>query len=273
MPLTDVARQLPAEVWELFRPLLPPVVWWGTGRPPASNSACWQAVFSVLVSGIAWRMRPHGFPSSKTVQRRLQGWRPLDTVRTAWPQRAHRSAALQGSHGDQSLRDGAKKPAKKGAHRRGRVQWIVGHVAPLCPARVTPAPGREGPWGRGRTPTPGGQPRRSDSGWESVLRSPREAGPPAIVAAGRERTRMGHPASGRPTSGPSGRAAACRRPHAEQPAPAWARCVMPSSAARTVWPNAGGCCGALTGRLAAPGRGSQWPPGSSCSARVLSHSP
>ena len=29
MKLTDFAHQLPQEVWELFEPLLPPVVWCG----------------------------------------------------------------------------------------------------------------------------------------------------------------------------------------------------------------------------------------------------
>ena len=94
MKLTDFARHLPEEVWHLFQPLLPPVVWCGNGRPPASNSDCLQAVFSVLASGIAWRMLPNGFPSYKTVQRRLKVWLQLDTFRTAWQQLAYRYEAL-----------------------------------------------------------------------------------------------------------------------------------------------------------------------------------
>jgi hypothetical protein len=43
MKLPDFARQLPEEVWELFQPLFPPVVWCGNGRPPASNSDCLPA--------------------------------------------------------------------------------------------------------------------------------------------------------------------------------------------------------------------------------------
>lgn len=132
MQLTDFARQLPQEVWELFEPRLPPVVWCGNGRPPASNYDCLHALFYVLVSGIAWRMLPKGFPSYKTVQRRLQVWLQLDTFRTAWQQLAQRYEALHGINWDQILLDGAKKPAKKGANRRGRVQWIVGNVAPPC---------------------------------------------------------------------------------------------------------------------------------------------
>ena len=144
MKLTDFARHLPEEVWQLFEPLLPPVVWCGNGRPPARNYDCLHAVFYVLVSGIAWRMLPKGFPSYKTVQRRWTVWLQLDTFRTAWQQLAHRYEALQGLNGDQLLLDGAKKPAKKGANRRGQARWIVASAARPSPERVTPAPCR---WG------------------------------------------------------------------------------------------------------------------------------
>ena len=128
MHLTDFARQLPQEVWELFEPLLPPVVWCGNGRPPASNYECLHALFYVLVSGIAWRMLPKGFPSYKTVQRRLHVWLQRDTFRAAWQQLAQRYEVFQGINWDQILLDGSKKPSKKGANRRGRVPWIAVNV-------------------------------------------------------------------------------------------------------------------------------------------------
>ena len=34
MELKDVAKRLPEDIWEVFEPLLPPVVWCGNGRPP-----------------------------------------------------------------------------------------------------------------------------------------------------------------------------------------------------------------------------------------------
>ena len=129
MKLTDFARHLPEEVWHLFQPLLPPVVWCGNGRPPASNYDCLHAVFYVLASGIAWRMLPKGFPSYKTVQRRLKVWLQLDTFRTAWQQLAYRYEALQGINWDQLLLDGSKKPAKKGANRRGQARLIAASAA------------------------------------------------------------------------------------------------------------------------------------------------
>jgi transposase len=132
MKLTDFARQLPEEVWQLFQPLLPPVVWCGNGRPPASNYDCLHALFYVLVSGIAWRMLPKGFPSYKTVQRRLKLWLQRDTFRIAWHQLAQRYEALHGINWDQVLLDGSKKPSKKGANRRGRVRSIAASAVRPC---------------------------------------------------------------------------------------------------------------------------------------------
>lgn len=129
MKLTDVARDLPEEIWQLFEPLLPPVVWCGNGRPPASNHDCLYAVFYVLVSGIAWRMLPKGFPSYRTVQRRLKTWLKQDTFRIGWQQVARRYEAFQGINWDPLLLDGSKKPSKKGANRPDPVRLIVASVA------------------------------------------------------------------------------------------------------------------------------------------------
>jgi transposase len=117
MKLTDFARDLPEDVWALFAPLLPPVVWCGNGRKPARNRDCLHGLFYVLVAGIGWRMLPKGFPSYRTVQRRLQCWLALDAFRAAWRQLAQRYERLRGINWDQVLLDGSKKPSKKGAKR------------------------------------------------------------------------------------------------------------------------------------------------------------
>jgi transposase len=117
MKLTDFARELPEDVWALFEPLLPAVIWCGNGRKPASNRACLHGLFYVLVSGIGWRMLPKGFPSYRTVQRRLQRWLALDAFRAAWQQLAQQYERLQGINWDQVLLDGSKKPSKKGGKR------------------------------------------------------------------------------------------------------------------------------------------------------------
>jgi transposase len=132
MQLTDFARRLPDDVWALFEPLLPARVWCGNGRPPASNRECLHAVFYVLISGIAWRMLPKGCPSYKTVQRRLKPWLQRDAFRQAWQRLAQRYERLQGINWDQILLDGSKKPAKRGANRRGRRRSIVPSAARPC---------------------------------------------------------------------------------------------------------------------------------------------
>ena len=115
MRLTDFVRGVPDDVWALFEPILPPVVWQGNGRKPIGNRRCLHALLYVLASGIGWEYLPKGFPSSKTVQRRLQRWLQLDCFRTAWRQLAERYVRLHGINWDQVLLDGSKKPSKKGA--------------------------------------------------------------------------------------------------------------------------------------------------------------
>ena len=117
----------------LFAPLLPPVLWCGNGCPPYDNRECLHAVLYVLVTGIGWRMLPAGFPSYKTVQRRLKVWLELDAFRRAWQQLALRYEALQGINWDEVLLDGSKKPAKKGASKRVPAPWIAVNAGRRCP--------------------------------------------------------------------------------------------------------------------------------------------
>lgn len=132
MQLTDFARKVPEDVWMLFAPLLPPVVWCGNGCPPYDNRECLHAVLYVLVTGIGWRMLPPGFPSYKTVQRRLKVWLALNAFRQAWQQLAQRSEALPGINWDEVLLDGSKKPAKKGARNRVPAPWIAANAGRRC---------------------------------------------------------------------------------------------------------------------------------------------
>ena len=74
MKLTDFVADVPDDVWAVFEPLLPPVVWQGVGRKPKSNRECLHALLYVLIAGIGWEFLPKGFPSSKTVRRRLKRW-------------------------------------------------------------------------------------------------------------------------------------------------------------------------------------------------------
>jgi transposase len=125
MKLTDFVADVPEDVWALFEPILPPVVWKGIGRKPKSNRACLHALLYVLIAGIGWEFLPKSFPSYKTVQRRLRRWLARDCFHTAWQQLAQRYAQLHGLNWDQVLLDGSKKPSKKGGKTRGRLRWIA----------------------------------------------------------------------------------------------------------------------------------------------------
>jgi transposase len=129
MKLTDFVAGVPDDVWSLFEPTLPPVVWKGVGRKPKDNRAYLHALLYVLIAGIGWEFLPKSFPSYKTVQRRLRRWLALGCFHTAWQQLAQRYVQLHGINWDQVLLDGSKKPSKKGAKTRGPLPWIVVSVA------------------------------------------------------------------------------------------------------------------------------------------------
>ncbi len=125
MQLTDFVDGVPDDVWAVFEPVLPPVVYQGVGRPPKGNRECLHALLYVLAAGIGWEFLPKSFPSYKTVQRRLTRWLARDCFHTAWAQLAQRYVRLHGINWDQVLLDGSKKPSKKGARTRGRLRWIA----------------------------------------------------------------------------------------------------------------------------------------------------
>jgi transposase len=112
----SLARRLPDELWEVFEPLLPPVVWCGNGRPPRSNRECLHAALFILMSGTPWKLMPPGFPCYKTVYGRFKQWVELGVFHRAWAGCAARYQELQGINFDQLSIDGARKAAKKGVN-------------------------------------------------------------------------------------------------------------------------------------------------------------
>jgi transposase len=130
MQLTDFVKGVPDDVWAAFEPVLPPVVYQGTGRRPIGNRECLHALLYLLAAGIGWRLLPACFPSYKTVQRRLEVWLELGCFHTAWARLAERYARLHGINWDQVLLDGSKKPSKKGVRTRGPLPWIAVSAAP-----------------------------------------------------------------------------------------------------------------------------------------------
>ena len=112
MQLTDFVRDVPDDVWAVFEPILPPVVWKGNGRKPKGNRECLHGLFYVLVSGIAWEMLPVCFPSYKTIQRRLKrwlGWMSSTPPGSNWPSVTNTARHQLGSDPPRRLQEAVKK--------------------------------------------------------------------------------------------------------------------------------------------------------------------
>lgn len=130
MKLHAIARRLPDEVWAIFEPVLPPVVYSGEGRHPVSNHVCLHGLLYVLITGIGWEYVPACFPCGRTIKDRLKTWLGHDSFRQAWGQLARRYEQLHGINWDKVLLDGSKKPAKKGAPTQARAPSIAPSAAP-----------------------------------------------------------------------------------------------------------------------------------------------
>lgn len=119
MELRDIAKRLPQEIWAVFEPILPPVVWCGVGRPPCANHACLHGILYVLITGMGWDYVPPNFPCGKTLQGRLTRWLDSEAFLTAWQHLAERYEQVHGINWDKIFLDGSKKPAKKGGDATG----------------------------------------------------------------------------------------------------------------------------------------------------------
>ena len=64
-------------------------------------------LFYLLIAGIGRELLPKGCPSSKAVQRRLQGWLALNCFYAAWQQLAEQYVQLHGINWDQILFNGS----------------------------------------------------------------------------------------------------------------------------------------------------------------------
>jgi hypothetical protein len=131
--LHTIARRLPDELRAVFEPVLPPVVWSGEGRPPASTHRCLHGLLYAPITGIGWGSVPPCFPCGRTLKERLKLWLAHDSSRAAWQQLARRYEQLHGINWDKVLLDGPKKPAKKGAPPPAPAPSTAPSAAPASP--------------------------------------------------------------------------------------------------------------------------------------------
>src|SRR5512132_2132281 len=114
------------ELWALVEPLLPahPPRPKG-GRPPIPDRAALTGIVFVLKTGIQWEYLPQemGCGSGMTCWRRLRDWQRVGV----WA-RLHRVLLQRLADADRidwsrASADGARVPAKGGAHRPARTRW------------------------------------------------------------------------------------------------------------------------------------------------------
>jgi transposase len=122
-----VREILPSELWKKIKPLIAEMDPQArTGRPRVPDRDVLRGILFVLKTGIQWEYLPQemGCGSGMTCWRRLKRWHELGV----WD-RIHRLllAELQEAgklDWSRASLDASSLPAKRGAHRRGRIQPI-----------------------------------------------------------------------------------------------------------------------------------------------------
>jgi len=122
-----VREILPSELWKKVEPViaeLDPRA--RTGRPRVPDRDVLRGILFVLKTGIQWEFLPQemGCGSGMTCWRRLKRWHELgvwDCIHRMLLDELQEAGKLDWSRA--SL-DASSLPAKRGAHRRGRIQPI-----------------------------------------------------------------------------------------------------------------------------------------------------
>jgi putative transposase len=77
--------QLPDELWEKIKPLLPsPKPKKKEGRPRMNDRQAMTAIFYVLRTGCQWNSIPRSLGASSTVHDRFQEWREAGVFEDLW---------------------------------------------------------------------------------------------------------------------------------------------------------------------------------------------
>lgn len=81
------AYQIPDELWEKIRKLLPPPKpTKKSGRPRMDDRKAMNAIFYILRTGCQWKALPCELGASSTVHDRFQEWRKAGVFRKLWEQ-------------------------------------------------------------------------------------------------------------------------------------------------------------------------------------------
>ena len=78
-------REIPDDLWELIKPVLPPDKPAGTnGRPRVPNRTVLNGILYVLRTGCQWKMVPRQYSSGSTCHLRFQTWVRAGVFKRIW---------------------------------------------------------------------------------------------------------------------------------------------------------------------------------------------
>ena len=130
------------ELWAIVAPLLPPEPpKLKGGRPRKPDRGCLAGIIFVLRSGIPWEMLPQelGFGCGMTCWRRLQEWHAAGVWERLQHELLNRLRDADQIDWSRAAMDASTVPAKKGAHRPGRIRRIAENRARSAILWSTPA--------------------------------------------------------------------------------------------------------------------------------------
>lgn len=111
--------QLPDELWERVKPLLPAEKPLGSnGRPVVPFRKVMEGIFYVLRTGIQWKAVPQEFGSGSTIHARFQEWRGQGVFKKLWEIGVEEYDELKGIGWKFQCMDGAMTKAPLGGEKK-----------------------------------------------------------------------------------------------------------------------------------------------------------
>jgi transposase len=110
--------QIPDELWERIKPLLPPPkLKKKPGRPRMDDRKAMSAIFYVLRTGCQWKALPSSLGAPSTVHDRFQKWRESGVLEKMWQASLLEYEARKGIDWTWQAMDGAITKAPLGGER------------------------------------------------------------------------------------------------------------------------------------------------------------
>jgi len=116
--LVGATYQIPDELWDRIKPLLPPPKRKKkSGRPRMDDRLAANAIFYVLRTGCQWKALPRCLGAASTVHDRFQEWRRAGVFQRLWTEGLREYDAVKGLEWTWQAMDGAITKAPLGGKK------------------------------------------------------------------------------------------------------------------------------------------------------------